>query len=162
MWLSLMASASLCVFLQVCVYVSLLLWLCMGLRRFSSLQRVVCLSGQEIKFFSRCGCPVRVGLWVIENPDGYAWASRKKMLLQKRKSKRMFWNGPGAHLCLCTPLRSLCSVPFSPLIFPSLHILRLSPSIPSLCHRQSRNKENIRARGPINNIHSPNTHTQLT
>lgn len=91
---------------------------------------------RKIKFFSRCGCPVRVGLWVIENPDGYAWASRKKMLLQERKSKYMFWNGPGAHLCLCTPLPSLCSVPFSPLIFPisshldafTLHSLSMPPT----------------------------------
>lgn len=93
-----------CVFLQVCVSVSLHLWLCMSQSRFSCLQRVVYLSGQEIKFFSRCDYPVHVGLWVIENPDGYVWASRKKPLLQEWKCKYMFWNDHGAHFCLGSTL----------------------------------------------------------
>lgn len=137
-----------CVCAGVCLCVSVLplhLWLCMGLCRFSCLQCVVYLSGQEITSFSRCGCPVHVGLWVIENPDGCAWASRKKLLLQEWKSKCMLWNGNAAQPCMCTPLSCLYTVPFTPLIFPSLHILRLLPCISSPCHWLMTDSEGARA-----------------
>lgn len=53
--------------------------------RSAFLECILYLSGQEITSFSRHGHWVHKGLWVIGNPDGCAWASRKKRLPQKSK-----------------------------------------------------------------------------
>lgn len=48
-----------------------------------SVECVLYLSSQEITSFSRRGWWGHKGLWVIGNPDGHAWVSRKKRLPQR-------------------------------------------------------------------------------
>lgn len=94
--------------------------------RSACLECVLYLSGQEITSFSRHGHWVHKGLWVIGNPDGLAWASRKKRLPQKSKANIRATMLMGL-ISVCAPLLFFyCS--FSLLIFPIIPQLMASSS----------------------------------